>query len=104
NFENVLVFCLVELRRSASHEIEITPRIRCTSLGRSDSPLGPRSLESAQIIPSSQNSCPFLERTEFIKVDGQKDVVNPEIKALKNVIYTLKKKKSLSSPNTTLPS
>ncbi|XP_069313670.1 C-X-C motif chemokine 10 [Eulemur rufifrons] len=97
NQSAVLIFCLIFLSLSGTQGMPLSRTVRCTCIKISNQPVIPRSLEKLEIIPASQ-SCPHVEIIATMKKKGEKRCLNPESKAIKNLLKAVSKEKSKRSP------
>ncbi|XP_012506448.1 PREDICTED: C-X-C motif chemokine 10 [Propithecus coquereli] len=99
NQSAILIFCLIFLTLSGTQGMPLSRTVRCTCIKISNQPVNPRSLEKLEIIPASQ-SCPSVEIIATMKKKGEKRCLNPESKAIKNLLKAVSKERSKRSPKT----
>ncbi|KAM6176365.1 C-X-C motif chemokine 10-like [Erethizon dorsatum] len=92
NHNAILIFCLIFLTLSGTQGVPLSRTIRCTCIETSTQSVNPRSFEKLEIIPASQ-SCPRVEIIATMKKNGEKRCLNPESKAIKNLLKAVKKGK-----------
>ncbi|XP_010618169.1 C-X-C motif chemokine 10 [Fukomys damarensis] len=91
----ILIFCLIFLTLSGIQGIPLSRIVRCTCIESSQS-VNPRFLEKLEIIPASQ-SCPHVEIIATMKKNREKRCLNPESKAIQNLLKAVRKEKSKRS-------
>ncbi|XP_062055195.1 C-X-C motif chemokine 10 [Lepus europaeus] len=96
NQSAILIFCLIFLTLSGTKGMPLSRTVRCTCIKISNKPVNPRSLEKLEIIPASQ-SCAHIEIIATMKKDGEKRCLNPESKAIKNLLKAVSKERSKRS-------
>ncbi|XP_020043327.1 C-X-C motif chemokine 10 [Castor canadensis] len=97
NRSAILICCLIFLTLSVTEGMPLSRTIRCTCIEISNQPVNPRSIEKLEIIPASQ-SCTRVEIIAIMKKNGKKRCLNPESKAIKNVLKAISKERSKRSP------
>uniref|UniRef100_A0A8C3X4J6 C-X-C motif chemokine n=1 Tax=Catagonus wagneri TaxID=51154 RepID=A0A8C3X4J6_9CETA len=97
NQSAVLIFCLILLTLSGTQGIPLSRTVRCTCIKISDRPVNPKFLEKLEMIPESQ-SCPRVEIIATMKKNGEKRCLNPETKAIKNLLNAISKERSKRYP------
>ncbi|XP_012599751.1 C-X-C motif chemokine 10 [Microcebus murinus] len=97
NQSAILIFCLIFLTLSGTQGMPLSRTVRCTCIKISIRPINPRYLEKLEIIPAS-HSCPHAEIIATMKKKGEKRCLNPESKAIKNLLKAVRKERSKRSP------
>ncbi|XP_004848097.1 C-X-C motif chemokine 10 [Heterocephalus glaber] len=92
----ILIFCLIFLTLSGIQGIPLSRTIRCTCIETSTQSVNPRFLKKLEIIPASQ-SCPRVEIIATMKKNREKRCLNPESKAIKNLLKAVRKERSKRS-------
>ncbi|XP_013371720.1 PREDICTED: C-X-C motif chemokine 10 [Chinchilla lanigera] len=96
NHHSILIFCLIFLTLSGTQGIPLSRTIRCICIETSTQSVNLRSVEKLEIIPASQ-SCPRVEIIATMKKNGEKRCLNPESKAIKNLLKAVRKERSKRS-------
>ncbi|XP_047423019.1 C-X-C motif chemokine 10 [Sciurus carolinensis] len=97
NQSAVFIFCLIFLTLSGIQGTPLMRRTtRCTCIKISNQPVNPKSLEKLELIPATE-FCP-VEIIATMKKNGEKRCLNPESKAIKNLLKALRKERSKRSP------
>ncbi|XP_008565516.1 PREDICTED: C-X-C motif chemokine 10 [Galeopterus variegatus] len=93
NQSPVLIFCIILLTLNGTKGVPLSRTIRCTCINIINQPVNLRSLEKLEIISASQ-SCPRVEIIATMKKNGEKRCLNPESKAIKNLLKAVSKQRS----------
>ncbi|XP_016063000.1 PREDICTED: C-X-C motif chemokine 10 [Miniopterus natalensis] len=96
NQSAVLIFCLILLTLSGAQGIPLSRTSRCMCIKISDQPVNLKSLEKLEMFPASQ-SCPHVEIIATMKKNRGKRCLNPESKAIKNMLKVINKIRSQRS-------
>ncbi|XP_040822742.1 C-X-C motif chemokine 10 [Ochotona curzoniae] len=91
----ILTFCLILLAVSWTNGMPLSRTVRCTCIKIHNKSVNPRLLEKLEIIPANQ-FCP-LEIIATMKKSGERRCLNPELKAIKNLLKTVRKERSKRS-------
>ncbi|XP_004596284.1 C-X-C motif chemokine 10 [Ochotona princeps] len=91
----ILTFCLILVAVSWTNGMPLSRTVRCTCIKIHNKPINPRLLEKLEIIPANQ-LCP-LEIIATMKKNGEKRCLNPESKAIKNLLKAARKQRSKRS-------
>uniref|UniRef100_A0A2K6LP98 Chemokine interleukin-8-like domain-containing protein n=1 Tax=Rhinopithecus bieti TaxID=61621 RepID=A0A2K6LP98_RHIBE len=89
NQTTILICCLVFLTLSGIQGIPLSRTVRCTCISISNQPV----FRKLEIIPPSQ-FCPHC----YNEKKGEKRCLNPESKAIKNLLKAVSKERSKRSP------
>ncbi|XP_003790118.1 C-X-C motif chemokine 10 [Otolemur garnettii] len=93
----ILIFCLIVLTLSGIQGMPHARTVRCVCITIRNQPVNPRSLEKLEIIPASQ-FCPHVEIIATVKKTKERRCLNPESKAVKNLLKAFSKERSKRSP------
>ncbi|XP_006143023.1 C-X-C motif chemokine 10 [Tupaia chinensis] len=93
----ILLFCLIFLALSGTQGVPLSRTVRCTCITISNKFVHPKALEKLEIIPASQ-SCPRVEIIATMKKNAEKRCLDPESKAIKNLLKAVSKERSKKSP------
>ncbi|XP_008067258.1 C-X-C motif chemokine 10 [Carlito syrichta] len=97
NQRALLIFCLIFLTLSGTQGMPLSRTVRCICIEISKKRFNPKSLEKLEIIPASQ-SCQHIEIIATMKKTGEKRCLNPESKAVENLLKAVSKERSKRSP------
>ncbi|XP_053450742.1 C-X-C motif chemokine 10 [Nycticebus coucang] len=93
----ILIFCLIVLTLNGTQGMPQARSVRCVCITISNRSVNPRSLEKLEIIPAS-HFCPHVEIIATVKKTKEKRCLNPESKAVKNLLKAVSKDRSKRSP------
>ncbi|KAF7485614.1 C-X-C motif chemokine 10 [Marmota monax] len=96
NQSAVFIFCLIFLTLSGTQGMPLSRTTRCNCIQISNRSVNPKSLEKLELIPASE-SCPCVEIIATMKKSGEKRCLNPESKAIKNLLKALRNERSKRS-------
>ncbi|ELW70489.1 C-X-C motif chemokine 10 [Tupaia chinensis] len=88
----ILLFCLIFLALSGTQGVPLSRTVRCTCITISNKFVHPKALEKLEIIPASQ-SCPRVEIIATMKKNAEKRCLDPESKAIKNLLKAVSKER-----------
>ncbi|KAM4855004.1 C-X-C motif chemokine 10 [Thomomys bottae] len=95
NQTSIFICCLIILGLSGIQGIPLSRMARCSCITISTGPIKAKSFKKLEIIPESQ-SCQRVEIIATMK-NGEKRCLNPESKAIKNLLKTISKERSKRS-------
>nr|XP_044986359.1 C-X-C motif chemokine 10 [Jaculus jaculus] len=96
NKSTALAFCFFLLLLRGTQGSPLSRTVRCTCIKISDGTVNRQSLEKLEIFPASQY-CPKVEIIATLKKNGEKRCLNPESKAIKNLLKAIRKDRSKPS-------